>query len=140
MVLQWMNSMGFVNTYDFFYLPIDYKTRCNIGYAFINFINASKAEAFTQAFEGLMLSQGSSKACKVSPARAQGLAANIEAYRNSPVMGIGVQAYEPLLFRNGEVVKFPAPDAPLPPVQLREPLPMVCGAHASPDDHQSRVQ
>lgn len=61
----------------------------------------------------------SPKVCEVNYARVQGLEANIEVYRNSPVNGIPIKQYRPLIFHNGEEVEFPSPDAPLPPIQLR---------------------
>merc|ERR1719399_2372394 len=64
----------------------------------------------------------SQKICEVCYARVQGQQRNIEHYRNSPVNGIPVAAYRPLIFdKNGIEIPFPQPDAPLPPIQLRQP-------------------
>lgn len=74
--------------YDFFYLPIDFKNKCNMGYAFINFthpyfvvefylqFNAKKWECFN-----------SDKICKVTYGRIQGKMALENNFANMNVPG-----------------------------------------------------
>lgn len=108
MLLDQMSALGYEGHYDFFYLPIDFRNRCNVGYAFINFTTGAIASKFKNHLHGYRLTGfNSQKICEVSYARVQGLKANIQHYRNSPVNGISIPEYRPLLFSNGLEIQFP---------------------------------
>lgn len=110
-LLQALDDKGFRGIYNFFYLPVDYKNHCNMGYAFINFVDHEGAVKFISAFKGYQLPAKSSKVCDTCWARVQGLKANVEHYRNSPVNDLPDPEYRPLLFQDGVEVAFPRPDA-----------------------------
>jgi hypothetical protein len=107
---------------DFFYLPIDFRSNCNVGYAFVNFTTPAGADKFREVFHGERMDcLNSSKVCEVSYARVQGLAANIEHYRNSPVCGLEDSELKPIIMdpATGAILPFPAPDQALQPVRPR---------------------
>jgi hypothetical protein len=110
-LLQALDARGFRGVYNFFYLPVDYKNHCNMGYAFINFVDNAGATSFMYAFKGYQLPAKSTKVCDTCWARVQGLKANVEHYRNSPVNDLPDPEYRPLLFQNGIEVAFPRPDS-----------------------------
>jgi protein phosphatase 1 regulatory subunit 42 len=63
-------SDNFKGQYDFFYLPIDFKNNCNVGYAFINFIDLSSILPFCQEFNNQKWPKfNSEKICKIRYAR-----------------------------------------------------------------------
>lgn len=70
--------------YDFFYLPIDFKNRCNLGYAFVNFKDASTTAEFYKELHSKSWEEfNSKKVCEITYARVQGRNALIEHFRNS---------------------------------------------------------
>jgi protein phosphatase 1 regulatory subunit 42 len=74
-------------TYDFFYLPIDFKNKCNVGYAFINFMDPHTIAPFYEDFNNKKWEKfNSEKVCKITYARIQGKAALIDHFRNSSLM------------------------------------------------------
>lgn len=74
-------------TYDFFYLPIDFKNKCNVGYAFINFVRPISIIAFYQEFNNRKWEKfNSEKVCTISYARIQGKAALVQHFQNSSLM------------------------------------------------------
>jgi hypothetical protein len=113
--------------FDFVYLPIDFKNKCNVGYAFINFRSIEACETFLNNFNGVEVRKclpglNSRKVTEVTPARVQGFEENVQRLRNSPVMRELAHHAEwmPLIFDgNGEQVQFPAPERPLEPIKPR---------------------
>lgn len=83
MLLKMMDT-NYRGMYDFFYLPIDFRNRCNLGYAFVNFGNSSDAADFYQEFHLHKWSDfNSKKVCEVTYARVQGQDALLQHFKNS---------------------------------------------------------
>lgn len=74
------------HAYDFFYLPIDLKNKCNVGYAFINFVNPIYILKFFEEFNGQRWEKfKSEKICQLTYARLQGhqaLSLNFRSHEN----------------------------------------------------------
>ncbi|CAE7386730.1 mei2 [Symbiodinium natans] len=84
----------------------------NLGYAFVNFVNAEAAVAAWRCFDGFSdWALPSQKVCAVSwSGPHQGLEQHVERYRNSPVMHKSVpDEYRPVVFENGVRQRFPSP-------------------------------
>ncbi|KAJ9563939.1 hypothetical protein OSB04_009099 [Centaurea solstitialis] len=99
-------------TYDFIYLPIDFKNKCNVGYAFINMTDPSLIIPFYQAFNGKKWEKfNSEKVASLAYARIQGKAALIAHFQNSSLMNEDKRC-RPILFHTdgpnaGDQVPFP---------------------------------
>ncbi|KAG2185278.1 hypothetical protein INT44_002068 [Umbelopsis vinacea] len=103
--------------YDFLYLRIDFKNKCNVGYAFINFIELRSLVTFAQQRVGRKWNRfNSEKRCTLSYANIQGKKALVEKFRNSSVMDEEA-SYQPKIFvsagvHRGEEEPFPQPTLP----------------------------
>ncbi|XP_072978007.1 protein MEI2-like 2 isoform X3 [Typha angustifolia] len=87
-------------TYDFFYLPIDFKNKCNVGYAFINMVSPAHIISFYEAFNGKKWEKfNSEKVASLAYARIQGTAALISHFQNSSLMNEDKRC-RPILFHS----------------------------------------
>ena len=93
------------NKYDFFYLPIDNDNNCNLGYAFINFVNPLHIIYFYQKFKSRKWKfYKSHKECDLTFAKFQGkseLTANLEKNMNK----ISDKKRLPMIFEVQDVAK-----------------------------------
>eukprot|EP00439_Symbiodinium_sp_Y106_P065609 s2006_g10.t1 len=90
---------GFDRMFDFFYLPMDFKTKRNRGYGFINFHSTSAAKQFALAFHHRQLKlYASKKIMEVAPAVTQGYQANLSKYFEKDSDRIKNDWFRPMLF------------------------------------------
>eukprot|EP00927_Polykrikos_kofoidii_P044411 TRINITY_DN38390_c0_g1_i1.p1 TRINITY_DN38390_c0_g1~~TRINITY_DN38390_c0_g1_i1.p1 ORF type:complete len:880 (-),score=187.55 TRINITY_DN38390_c0_g1_i1:153-2642(-) len=104
MLLDCLNK-DFKGAFDFLYMPIDFRNRCNVGYAFINFKETKACQRFVSAFHGVNATKclpgfNSSKVCHVTPARVQGAEANVAHLRQSNIVEqlTAHPEWQPLIF------------------------------------------
>eukprot|EP00747_Dinoflagellata_sp_TGD_P122996 gnl/TRDRNA2_/TRDRNA2_173726_c0_seq1.p1 gnl/TRDRNA2_/TRDRNA2_173726_c0~~gnl/TRDRNA2_/TRDRNA2_173726_c0_seq1.p1 ORF type:complete len:556 (-),score=118.39 gnl/TRDRNA2_/TRDRNA2_173726_c0_seq1:69-1568(-) len=76
-------NVNYQDQFDFVYLPIDFNSGCNVGYAFINFSAPAPRQLFMTEFHGkvakvVLPGFGSEKICQVTFARVQGRDANMD--------------------------------------------------------------
>jgi len=95
-LLEIIDEAGFAGAYDYVYMPLDMQTLVNKGYAFVNFTEPAAARSFAAVVEGLPMETGtrSSKRMVASPAKLQGVHANLQALANAreaswPLVRIG---------------------------------------------------
>lgn len=115
MFLEFVNETH-KGKYDFIYLPIDFKNKCNVGYAFINFIDPVSIMGLYERIQGKKWTRfNSEKICAVSYGRIQGKENLIRHFQNSTIMG-EVADYRPkIFFSSGPAMgleeEFPEPNA-----------------------------
>ncbi|KAF4683251.1 hypothetical protein FOZ60_009398 [Perkinsus olseni] len=102
----------FRGRFDFYYVPLTFRTRTSIGYAFVNFGTPEDALAFYDRFNGGRVSSDDDEDAKpmvVTTAHAQGLDAQIALLRNSPVNSGDSPAFKPRMFElgTGRPLEFP---------------------------------
>ncbi|CAG9334040.1 unnamed protein product [Blepharisma stoltei] len=90
----------FAKTYDFFYLPIDFKNKCNVGYAFINFLDPYTIIEFYKEYNGKRWERfNSEKICALAYARIQGRQGLIQHFQCSSVMNQDDIKVKPLILQ-----------------------------------------
>jgi len=88
---------------DFVYLPVDFKHRCNLGYAFVNCTSAGATAALHDAFHGRPWPEfRSRKVCAVTYARLQGRVALAAHFRTARFPASNDDALPLLLHHDGQ--------------------------------------
>ncbi|KAJ8908070.1 hypothetical protein NDN08_008166 [Rhodosorus marinus] len=107
MMLQTLEN-NHKGVFDFFYLPIDFKNKCNVGYAFINFRSPVHIVPFFEEFHRRKwMKFNSEKVCEITFARIQGKANLIAHFQNSSLMNEDPKC-RPIIFGgHGEQEEFP---------------------------------
>jgi len=111
-LLNLLDSLGFLGSYDFVYQPVNFETMTALNHAFINLVSPADAERFREQLDGFSdWAVPSESVCQVVwNDKHQGLAALVDRYRNSPVMHPDIpEECKPILLSAGRRIQFPPP-------------------------------
>lgn len=114
--------------YDFMYLRIDFANDCNVGYAFINFVDPLDIIDFVNAHANQRWNCfKSDKIAEVSYATIQGKDCLVQKFRNSSVM-LEAPHYRPKLYytTNGPVPELAGSEEPFPPPDNQSKMKRSC--------------
>ncbi|KAG7675255.1 hypothetical protein Ndes2526B_g08123 [Nannochloris sp. 'desiccata'] len=88
--------------FDFFYLPIDFRNRCGLGYAFLNFLSHADAVKGYNYFHNRRWDEfNSKKVCEVTYARVQGKDNLVQHFKNAKFPSNDAE-YCPLVYRHSQ--------------------------------------
>lgn len=106
--------------FDFFYLPIDFKNKCNVGYAFINMTTPLAIPALVEEFHGRRWPKfNSEKVCQIAYGRIQGKLSLIQHFQNSSLLHEDKRCRPVLFNASGDVEQFPIGPAALANFSLK---------------------
>jgi hypothetical protein len=121
--VQDFRDIGYAGLFDFVYMPMNFRNPgSSFGYAFINFTSHGHALSIMNLFASGEL-QGSCQGWSAMWSSNQGSCANVERYRNSPLMHNLVPAEcKPAMFGNtGQQVAFPPSTRSIPKPRVHRP-------------------
>merc|ERR1711861_42330 len=103
LLLRILHRAGLHGSYDFVYLPFDFRRKACCGYSFVNFVSHADAERAMEQLDGFDSWEADSYKCMVAKwAFAQGLETHVKRFRRSKVMHHSVnEEYKPVFFKNG---------------------------------------
>lgn len=116
-MIEEINS-EFALKYDVFYLPIDYVNNCNLGFAFINFVDPMHIIQFYDTYRGKKWKRFNSekvrlsrliKICELAYAKFQGKKDLVNHFQKGSVMNFDSEDKKPIIL--------PQPD-PMPKVDI----------------------
>ena len=108
----------FKGTFDFFYLPIDFKNKCNVGYAFINMVAPKYIPPLVREFHSKRWPKfNSEKVCAIAYGRIQGKSALVSHFQNSSLLHEDKRC-RPVLFHNNGDTAVDAEPFPMGPTPL----------------------
>merc|ERR1712137_468770 len=119
--ISMLDMEGFQGCYGFVYMPVDFNALTTYGFAFVNLSSHGLARRLRRHFHGYESSFTEYTTLEaIWSDKDQGLEANIDRYRNSPVMHRSMpDDVKPMLFHMGQTMTFPSPTKTIKAPRIR---------------------